>query len=1031
MKKLPLITLLFPIIGLAQSPGNVSANLRLWFKADVGTTGTAPVTNWTDQSGNGLNATSGTGPNLISNSINFNPVLEFDGTSQYMQVTNGIYGGGTFNDMFVFMVSNTRTVKNSTIFWESLNGGDRFGCHQPWGDGNVYYDHGTCCGASRISTAWGGATATPYLWSFGSSTGTATPSGTRKSIYRDGLVIVTNNNNDNGTGNNSNFYLGSNTASGSHHGDIAEFIVYNGVPSAVDMHKIHSYLAIKYGLTLDQSTAQSYVSSSNTPIYNSQAAGTHDGYDNDIAGIGRDDNSGLDQRKSMSINSDAIVVMDNGAAFGTDEDFVVWGNDGVSVAPTTTQAHPSYTYRSGRVWRVDLTGTPGAVSVSFVLGGALINSGNPADYALLIDGTDTDFSAGAVAHTTGASINGDTLTFTGVNWTDGDFFTLATDNIGKYPGGVIQDMKIWLKADVGTTGTANVTAWTDNSGYNNNMSTATGPELLTPRVNFNPSLQFNGSNEAFSGSSIWNTDAVSDVNIYTLSRTNTIQANSMYREQVSGTNGRFGVHMPWTDNNVYFDAGPCCATGFRISTNWGGTTGTEYIWTFNGSTTTSPEGNRHEIMRDGSSLTSDNSFSGFTGNGSNFNVGSSGGASFFNGEIAELIIYASNLSLDEQRRIHTYLAVKYGITLAHNYLNTSSSVIWDATANAAYHNDVAGIGRDDAEDLNQKQSKSENTDAIVTGALGSVAADNASNGNSFAADQSYFIWGNDNGAIAADGVVDLPAGITSRIARVWLSEENGTVGTVRIQFDESAIMGPTGNGTNDLANTRLLVDADGVFAAGATIIAPTAFDNTANTVDFDHDFVAGTGFYFTLGSVSLANTPLPIELLSFDAEVVGNNVLTSWVAATEIDLSHYNVYKSKNAVDWELVGRVDAAGQSSSALHYSLKDENPYNGASFYRLESVDTDMSREWHNIVLVNMEDNTLEVFPNPSKDYISVNYTEGISNIDIMNSTGQIVQAPVVSNANSAQVDVRHLAEGYYFLRVTNVDGSVNVRQIVVSR
>lgn len=58
----------------------------------------------------------------------------------------------------------------------------------------------------------------------------------------------------------------------------------------------------------------------------------------------------------------------------------------------------------------------------------------------------------------------------------------------------------------------------------------------------------------------------------------------------------------------------------------------------------------------------------------------------------------------DRNRVETYLAVKYGVTIGgHNYLSTSSATVYDFST---YGNAVARIGREDAEGLHQKQSKS-------------------------------------------------------------------------------------------------------------------------------------------------------------------------------------------------------------------------------------------------------------------------------------------------------------------------------------
>ena len=64
-----------------------SGNL-LWLRADID----ASVSLWEDQSGNNHDATAVVAPTLNSNGLNFNPTLQFNGSTQYMQITNGILG---------------------------------------------------------------------------------------------------------------------------------------------------------------------------------------------------------------------------------------------------------------------------------------------------------------------------------------------------------------------------------------------------------------------------------------------------------------------------------------------------------------------------------------------------------------------------------------------------------------------------------------------------------------------------------------------------------------------------------------------------------------------------------------------------------------------------------------------------------------------------------------------------------------------------------------------------------------------------
>jgi hypothetical protein len=96
---LPTCFLLFGFKGMAQAPGGVSTNLKLWLKAGTGagSVGSNSST-WLDQSGNGNNATQATTsaqPVVTANQINFNPALVFNGSTDYMDMATNLGLTGT------------------------------------------------------------------------------------------------------------------------------------------------------------------------------------------------------------------------------------------------------------------------------------------------------------------------------------------------------------------------------------------------------------------------------------------------------------------------------------------------------------------------------------------------------------------------------------------------------------------------------------------------------------------------------------------------------------------------------------------------------------------------------------------------------------------------------------------------------------------------------------------------------------------------------------------------------------------------
>ncbi|QUL54948.1 FIVAR domain-containing protein [Paenibacillus tritici] len=100
-------------------------------------------------------------------------------------------------------------------------------------------------------------------------------------------------------------------------GSISEVIVFNKKLSETERHKVNSYLALKYGLSLKDANGQliDYVTSNHDAEQTSTmwTAANNQGYGNRITGIGRDDQGALDQKQSKSQDNGANVTISLGA----------------------------------------------------------------------------------------------------------------------------------------------------------------------------------------------------------------------------------------------------------------------------------------------------------------------------------------------------------------------------------------------------------------------------------------------------------------------------------------------------------------------------------------------------------------------------------------------------------------------------------------------------------------------------------------------------------------------------------------------
>jgi hypothetical protein len=77
----------------------------------------------------------------------------------------------------------------------------------------------------------------------------------------------------------------------------------------------------------------------------------------------------------------------------------------------------------------------------------------------------------------------------------------------------------------------------------------------------------------------------------------------------------------------------------------------------------------------------------------------------FNGKLAEFIVFNNRLTRLDNEKVHTYLALKYGIGIYYlNYVNSQDSTLWDTQNDTTYRFDIIGLGRDDNMGLYQKQT---------------------------------------------------------------------------------------------------------------------------------------------------------------------------------------------------------------------------------------------------------------------------------------------------------------------------------------
>ncbi len=475
---------------------------------------------------------------------------------------------------------------------------------------------------------------------------------------------------------------------------------------------------------------------------------------------------------------------------------------------------------------------------------------------------------------------------------------VAAPTLTVAPGGVTTNLKLWLKAnrEIGTIpNNSIVSTWVDRAfGNTRNAIAKTSLEPIflnnaTDNVNFNPVIRFDGRTSLFGGQGFNNHD------VFIALKTGIVTRNSNSYSVFCGDDVAVN---PGNQDITGFSMGSQTSRFANEVVSYNQAANTRYgegeldlalqPKSYSGANIFNPRkritgaGGLIDIFHNGVKLTTSGVNTGtYTDiRNTKYFIGRS---EYYDadlvGDILEIITYDVRNSDIDRRKVETYLALKYGITLgvnttSLNYVNSDGTTIYPQAA--GYNTNIAGIGRDDKSELNQKQSKTEYTKDDVTMGLTTIEATNSANTNTFAGDKRFLIWGHNNAVLTQTPpvVVDLSSDIAPAIAskvdfiginRIWrVIESGGDVGTVKVSVPK-AVIAATINPPGDFL----------MFISDSPVFSPAAEYRIMNLIgenlETNYDF-NGTK-YITFGYASERRYVRSIDFNGSTDYLDGGNVL--------------------------------------------------------------------------------------------------------------------------------------------------------------
>lgn len=172
-----------------------------------------------------------------------------------------------------------------------------------------------------------------------------------------------------------------------------------------------------------------------------------------------------------------------------------------------------------------------------------------------------------------------------------------------------------------------------------------------------------------------------------------------------------------------------------------------------------------------------------------------------------------------------------------------------------------------------------------------------------------------------------------------------------------------------------------------------------------------------------AQVPLPVTLVSFQAQAAGANVVLTWQTAQELNSHHFDVERSLDARTFKKITVLTGAGTVNHTSDYRYLDTHATalaTGTLYYRLRQVDNNGQSSIGPVRTVSLGRAIhagIQLFPNPTTDQVTLDLSSlpaGTYSAQIFDVTGRLVQQYSLQTGQTV-LDASSLPAGSYFVQV----------------
>jgi photosystem II stability/assembly factor-like uncharacterized protein len=247
-----------------------------------------------------------------------------------------------------------------------------------------------------------------------------------------------------------------------------------------------------------------------------------------------------------------------------------------------------------------------------------------------------------------------------------------------------------------------------------------------------------------------------------------------------------------------------------------------------------------------------------------------------------------------------------------------------------------------------------------------------------------------------------------------------------MQYSESGIIWGTTFSNMEIAVSKTLDGGSNWTEPEPISEYPTYSAYGSKIIDEENIYLAG-GSILENSAIILktTNAGLPVELNSFKAEVLKDNIKLTWMTGSEINNHGFEVQRSPVENEFATIGFVKGNGTTPESHSYSFTDKELPQGKYLYRLKQVDYNGSFKYSETIetsISNPEYSLEQNYPNPFNPVTTIKFTLGSKQIvslkvyDILgNEIANLVSEERLPGTYKVDFNSAEFSSGIYFYKM----------------